>query len=179
MASPPPAPAHPEPPHRGRLFWLTWDFLVPLAIALALSLWMAAAGKDLEWQRAAAGSEGAWPKGDTPFWQFLYKFGPLPATLVCIGAIIGLVAGVASAKWRPWRRVFWYLILLVAIAPGLIANAIFKEYWGRPRPREAAFYPIAGARSSRHCASGALGRPPHGNRGGCLAGEVGLEPTAS
>jgi len=137
MASPPPpAPANAEPARRGRLFWLTWDFLVPLAIALALSIWMAAAGKDLEWQRAAAGPDGSWPKGDTPFWQFLYQYGPLPATLVCIGAIIGLAAGVASPKLRPWRRVFWYLVLLVVIAPGIIANAIFKEHWGRPRPRE-------------------------------------------
>jgi membrane-associated PAP2 superfamily phosphatase len=27
-------------------------------------------------------------------------------------------------------------VILLAIGPGIIVNAVFKEYWGRPRPRE-------------------------------------------
>jgi len=35
-----------------------------------------------------------------------------------------------------WRRHGLYLFLVLAIGPGLLVNTIFKDHWGRPRPRQ-------------------------------------------
>jgi len=33
-----------------------------------------------------------------------------------------------------------FFVILLALGPGLIVNSIFKEYWGRPRPRDIVQY---------------------------------------
>ena len=56
--------------------------------------------------------------------------------LVCIGAAIGFAA-IAFASRRLLRVGFaaWlYVILAAAVGPGLVANLIFKDHWGRARP---------------------------------------------
>lgn len=57
---------------------------------------------------------------------------------------IGLLAGFAVAIAFK-RKVLWlsatqylFLILCLAIGPGLVANGILKEHWGRARPRNVA-----------------------------------------
>jgi membrane-associated phospholipid phosphatase len=97
---------------------------------------MSTGDRELDWQKSFAGPAGEWPQGDGAFWQSLYRFGPLPVFIIVFASIAGLMAGIRSIRLRPWRRVFWFLILLATLAPGVIANLIFKEHWGRPRPRE-------------------------------------------
>ncbi len=52
---------------------------------------------------------------------------------LCVGAL-GVAAArkqsVFTLKWRAWL----FLILSLAIGPGLVVNTIFKDHWGRPRP---------------------------------------------
>jgi lipid A 4'-phosphatase len=39
------------------------------------------------------------------------------------------------AKWNPaWRGRVGFLLLSLAIGPGLITHTLFKDHWGRPRP---------------------------------------------
>lgn len=93
------------------------------------------------------------------FWeQFMY--GSIEVILVIVG--LGLIGAWAIGRWRPSTRnatqtnglqaqdahkpVFGssasrvngrrlaFLLLLLALVPGLIVNAIFKEHWGRARP---------------------------------------------
>jgi membrane-associated PAP2 superfamily phosphatase len=54
-------------------------------------------------------------------------------------ALFGLAAGAASyfrKELKQWRRSGVFLVLLLALGPGLMVNAVFKDHWGRPRPRE-------------------------------------------
>ena len=127
-----------RPSGEGRrpLWWGWWDFVFPLLLAVGISAWMAAGDRELRWQEAFVDADGEWPRGEGSFWRFLYRFGNVPVLAVCGLAFVGLVAGFRSLRWRRWRRVFAFPILLLGLAPGLIANLIFKEYWGRPRPRE-------------------------------------------
>ena len=71
-----------------------------------------------------------------PLWRLLYRFGPWPALLTGVAALVVFTAG----RWWPAlarRRVqALYLILTLALGPGLRVNVIFKDHWGRPRPRE-------------------------------------------
>ncbi len=40
-----------------------------------------------------------------------------------------------STKWqKDWRGRIGFLVLSLAIGPGLITNTLFKDHWGRPRP---------------------------------------------
>ncbi len=70
------------------------------------------------------------------FYQFFYDWGELPAITLSIGALLVVIAGVFSAKFRGWRKEALYLFLTFAIGGGLITNAVLKEYWGRPRPKQ-------------------------------------------
>lgn len=120
--------------------WRGWgvDFVLPLGLAALVSWWMTSDGRELAWQRALTGPDGEWESGKAAVWQGLYRYGPMPAMGVGLLAIFGIVAGIASVKWRRWRRVFVFLVLSLALGPGVLANLVFKEYWGRPRPREVA-----------------------------------------
>jgi lipid A 4'-phosphatase len=56
--------------------------------------------------------------------------------LACIAALVGFAA-IAFASRRLLRFGFaaWlYVILTAAVGPGLVANLIFKDHWGRARP---------------------------------------------
>jgi membrane-associated PAP2 superfamily phosphatase len=80
--------------------------------------------------------EGTWPIGYLFPWQMLYRLDRIPAFAL---ALFGLAAGIASffrQDLRHWRRRGAFLVLLLALGPGLMVNAVFKDHWGRPRPRE-------------------------------------------
>lgn len=70
------------------------------------------------------------------FFYSLYKY----------GEIFGLATGaIASAvfllsflrpEWKKWRKGSLVMVLTLVIGAGLIVNSGFKEYWGRPRPKQ-------------------------------------------
>jgi lipid A 4'-phosphatase len=39
-----------------------------------------------------------------------------------------------TRHWTPKRMVIAYLLAVLVVGPGLIANTVFKDHWGRPRP---------------------------------------------
>jgi lipid A 4'-phosphatase len=55
----------------------------------------------------------------------LFSIGGLAYTAIRKRALFGL-----------WLRHYGFLFLSLLIGPGLIANALFKENWGRARPRQ-------------------------------------------
>lgn len=72
------------------------------------------------------------PFEDSPFLDAIYLLGPVPGWVVIAGASAGLFL----PKYREWRRIFLYLIATLAIGSGIIVHAVFKETWGRPRPKQ-------------------------------------------
>lgn len=106
--------------------------LVFLAAATTL---IAVTGTDLRLS-AAFHIGGGWPVGDLPFWQFLYRLNRLPAiTMGVTGAAMALYA-LRDPDWIRWKRGGVFLAVLMCLGPGLLVNSVFKEHWGRPRPRE-------------------------------------------
>ncbi len=106
-----------------------------LAFLIVATAVIAVTGADLA-VSAPYFREGHWPVGDLPFWQLLYRLDRLPSiSLGVIGmAAVGL-SYVRSDYYR-WRRAGTFLVLLLILGPGLLVNTVFKEHWGRPRPRE-------------------------------------------
>ncbi len=89
-------------------------------------------------QNFCAGSERArgWCAGwavDLPrqFFVSLYVIG-------C--AVAGVLVALAVSMRKRWLALdqarCWFLIAVLAVGPGLVANTIFKDNWGRARPRD-------------------------------------------
>lgn len=71
-----------------------------------------------------------------PFFQFFYDWGEYPALTVAVGSLVLLLGSFFSKKGSKWRIPALYLLLTFVVGSGLITNAILKEYWGRPRPKQ-------------------------------------------
>jgi membrane-associated PAP2 superfamily phosphatase len=111
------------------------DFGVPLALLLLSTLIIAATGADLKLS-ALFYRDGGWPVGDLPFWHFLYLLNRIPAFAMAISGLGLALYGCCKPAWRQWRREGAFLMIVGLLGPGLLVNTVFKEYWGRPRPRE-------------------------------------------
>ncbi|MGD9975566.1 MAG: phosphatase PAP2 family protein [Desulfatirhabdiaceae bacterium] len=73
---------------------------------------------------------------DARICQILYKSVEI-VTPVCIGILITMLIWVWITKISVLgltRKSFYYLILVLALGPGLLANTILKDNWGRARP---------------------------------------------
>lgn len=63
-------------------------------------------------------------------------------TVLMYGVNLALIGWCIVRRWiapqsqQSCARQLAYLLLLLALAPGLIVNALFKEHWGRPRPAQ-------------------------------------------
>lgn len=68
--------------------------------------------------------------------NFLYRFGPWPAISTSILATIVFVASYFVERAKKYRRQAFCLFLAMALGCGLIVHAIFKDHWGRPRPKQ-------------------------------------------
>lgn len=80
--------------------------------------------------------DGKWPIGQTFPWQALYRLDRIPAVALALFGLAACVASFYRQDLLQWRRAGIFLVLLLALGPGLMVNAVFKDHWGRPRPRE-------------------------------------------
>jgi lipid A 4'-phosphatase len=74
---------------------------------------------------------------DHPFWQFVYRYGVFAGVLLAAGALVALTLSYwYPRKLHAWRRPALFLVLVATIGPGLVVNVVFKDHFGRPRPRD-------------------------------------------
>ncbi len=77
-----------------------------------------------------------WPVAAHPLWSMFYRSAPwVTGSLAVTGSVL-LVAGVIREKSRRLRMYGLFILLCVAVGPGLIVNGVLKDHWGRPRPRQ-------------------------------------------
>jgi len=69
---------------------------------------------------------------------FFYKSVPIVVTSLAVGSITIFLYNTIAHKniLSLNKRVMAYIILVLALAPGLIVNTTFKENWGRARPSQ-------------------------------------------
>lgn len=85
---------------------------------------------------AYAGGEKPWPLADHPVWDFLYHQAPWIGGVLLLGSVLVLVLALFVSRLKRYRLVAWFVFLALAIGPGLLVNVLFKQHWGRPRPRQ-------------------------------------------
>ena len=76
-----------------------------------------------------------WPLARELPWSLLYRAAPWVTATLVIAALAALAASLPHAR-HDWRRAAVLVLLGMAIGPGLLANAVFKDHWQHPRPRE-------------------------------------------
>jgi lipid A 4'-phosphatase len=106
--------------------------VLPLIILAILTPWSAEI--DL-WASHAYFKEGQFMSNR--FLDWLYYYALVPAWIVSIGGLIVWVLSYYMPKFKPYRTVGIYLTLTLAIGSGVFVHALFKEQWGRPRPKES------------------------------------------
>jgi membrane-associated PAP2 superfamily phosphatase len=77
-----------------------------------------------------------WFEQNYPLWEFFYRAAPWFTAALLLGSLLVQGRALLVPKWRAFRRDAILVFLVVALGPGLVVNAVFKPYWGRPRPRE-------------------------------------------
>ncbi len=79
-------------------------------------------------------SDGWFRANDVP-WKQIRDYSNLPALLLSVFALVGLILSFNFRRYAPYRKIYLYLVALMLIGPGLIVNLVLKENFGRPRPR--------------------------------------------
>ncbi len=77
-----------------------------------------------------------WPAGDGFPWKTLYYIAPYPAIVLALTALGLLVSGFFIGSIAFWRKKAIFVLLFLALGPGLVVNVILKDQLGRARPRE-------------------------------------------
>lgn len=114
-----------------------FDVIAFLVIGALITVLFAATTLDIAAARAfySADPRDHWPRGREMPWSLLYRSAPPITASLVLGALAALAFGVAR-KRDAWRRNAIFVLLSVVIGPGLVVNALFKDHWERPRPRE-------------------------------------------
>ena len=117
-----------------RFLWVALVF--PVLILLAGTLFLRFSSLDLLVARLFFDGDGTWYLRNFPLFVFLYEWGVQPALIGAAIALLVTIGGFFSEGLRRWRKIAGYFLLVVIIGPGLIVNAVLKEHWGRPRPKD-------------------------------------------
>jgi len=111
------------------------DFAFPLVFLIVATIIIAATGADLKLSGLFC-IDGKWPIGDQQPWHLLYLLDRGPSIGLGVAGLIAALAGTIYKQRRTLIRPGVFLVILLICGPGLLVNSVFKEYWGRPRPRE-------------------------------------------
>ncbi len=112
------------------------DALVFILVFGVLTLPFLFFNLDILLQKPFYNQNRGWFLIEVPFWDFLYKYG------IFLGYILVVIALaiVSVSYWRKslvkWRKASYFMLFVMVLGPGVLVNATFKDYWGRPRPRE-------------------------------------------
>lgn len=112
------------------------DIGIPLAVLILLTVVLHRTNADLRLAALFYQPSADWMLRSREPWRLLYDYAWVPAAVMCMPALILLVAGLWHRPSRRWRKIAAFLVLLLLLGPGLMVNLVFKEHWGRPRPKE-------------------------------------------
>lgn len=119
-----------------RRFWLT-DLAALIALTAATTALFQLTDLDLAVARRfyRPGAAEPWPLADRPLWQAAYHSAPVVTAALVLAAVGAGIAGTLRPARRRLRLHGLFLLLSVALGPGLIVNLVLKDHWDRPRPR--------------------------------------------
>lgn len=122
---------------RYRSYWLPETIVLAL---LALATIIVFSTTDLDIVSARwfyhPDQKNPWPVASQPLWAFFYGSAPWVTGSLALAGTLSLVLGLLRKEAREFRIHGLFILLCVALGPGLIVNGILKDHWGRARPRQ-------------------------------------------
>ncbi len=113
--------------------------LIVFVIAALAGVVLARTGGDIALAARYYVEGQGWPQGESGPPRALYDYGPWLATALAVGGFaVGLKSLFGPARGSPAARAAWFFPLLMILGPGLLVNAVGKDHWGRPRPKQIA-----------------------------------------
>lgn len=109
---------------------------IPVSILLLFTLAAWFFDADLQIARLIYVKNEQWPGVNNLPWTFLYDYAAYPAFLMAGVSFVVLVLGFFIHSIKRYRGQAVFLILLLALGPGLVVNVLFKDNLGRARPHE-------------------------------------------
>jgi lipid A 4'-phosphatase len=116
------------------------ESLTPVALLLMVTALIAATGSDLALESRFYAPGSGWIYAERQPWSALYHFGVYPCFAIGVGSLVVLLASFFSARAYVYRKCALFFLLLLLLGPGLLVNSIFKDHWGRPRPRQMQLF---------------------------------------
>lgn len=113
------------------------DLLVLVMLGVALTALFATTNLDIAAAAVFYDAQGPdhWPHAQQMPWSFLYRAAPwITASLAVVG-LVTLIVGLGRQQ-RTVQLHAAFVLLSLALGPGLVINTIFKDHWERPRPRD-------------------------------------------
>ena len=108
------------------------------ALLVAATVLIAASNVDMKVTTFFYVPGTGFPYGDLQPGYSLYRYGVWPAYLLAAVALLVICYSFILPGAMPYRKPALFCVLLLALGPGLVINTIFKDHWGRPRPRQVA-----------------------------------------
>jgi lipid A 4'-phosphatase len=78
------------------------------------------------------GALDRWPLARQLPWSVLYRLAPWITASLVLAGLAALAAGLVRGR-SAWRWQGTFLLLCIALGPGLLANVVFKDHCDRPR----------------------------------------------
>lgn len=75
--------------------------------------------------------------GEVAWWcQIIYAMVPITTVVLITGSLSGIFFSkkINAVKAHSIKKASLIILLSLALGPGILANSIFKNHWGRPRP---------------------------------------------
>ena len=111
--------------------------LAALAFAALAGIILARTGGDIAVARHYFTPGEGWTQADDAVFRLLYRYGPWLAVSLSIGGLgMGLLYTFGPTRDTRAARRAWLFPLLMLMGPGLLVNAVGKDNWGRPRPKQ-------------------------------------------
>lgn len=108
---------------------------VPLAILAVLTTLVLAFDLDNRVARHYYAGQGVWRLDSNWLVQLLYNYGTWPAIIAVAACALKFAIGSIKRRTMAAKHLGVYAALVLILGPGLVVNAVFKDHFGRPRPR--------------------------------------------
>jgi lipid A 4'-phosphatase len=110
---------------------------VAVAVLLTVPFWLT----DLDIQAAGVfyhpeSPQNLWPEERLGIWQFFYKAIPILVNILLLACLSVLAMAGRGSSPKRTRRMAVFVLFSILLGPGLVVNGIFKDHYGRPRPRQ-------------------------------------------
>jgi membrane-associated PAP2 superfamily phosphatase len=121
-----------------RRYWLPEIIgLVVVILFATLPFWWSPLDLTVaSWFYRPTDNSNPWFLGELGIWRFFFWVAPWLTVAFGLLGLSVLAIGIAQRENIRFRVIGLFLFLAVVIGPGLVVNAVFKDNWDRPRPRD-------------------------------------------